>query len=45
MASIHQDICIDVPADQVWDALRDVGALGVMPPRPLPGAAPPRGLA
>ena len=27
MASIHQDIRIDVPPDQVWDALRDVGAL------------------
>jgi len=27
MASIHQDILIEVPAEQLWDALRDVGAL------------------
>ena len=27
MASIHQDIVIDVPPDQVWDALADIGAL------------------
>jgi carbon monoxide dehydrogenase subunit G len=27
MASIHQDIVIDVPASQAWDAMRDVGAL------------------
>ncbi|MHC2254394.1 carbon monoxide dehydrogenase subunit G [Bradyrhizobium embrapense] len=27
MASIHKDIPIDAPADQVWDALRDFGAL------------------
>ena len=40
MASIHQEIRIDVSAEEVWDALREVGALGVMPPRPLPGAAP-----
>jgi carbon monoxide dehydrogenase subunit G len=27
MATIHQDIRIDVPASQAWDAMRDVGAL------------------
>ena len=27
MASIHQSIVIDTPPAQVWDALRDVGAL------------------
>ncbi|HET7794144.1 MAG TPA: SRPBCC family protein [Rhizobacter sp.] len=27
MASIHQEIVIDVPASQLWSALRDVGAL------------------
>ena len=27
MASIHTDIPIDAPADHVWDALRDFGAL------------------
>ncbi|WP_338695142.1 SRPBCC family protein [Bradyrhizobium sp. 26S5] len=27
MASIYKDIPIDAPADQVWDALRDFGAL------------------
>ena len=27
MASIHKDIPIDAPADQVWDAVRDFGAL------------------
>jgi hypothetical protein len=27
MATIHQDIVIDVPPAQTWDALRDVGAL------------------
>ncbi|HEX7920516.1 MAG TPA: SRPBCC family protein, partial [Bradyrhizobium sp.] len=27
MASIHKDIPIDAPADHVWDALRDFGAL------------------
>lgn len=27
MASIHQEVIIDVPAAQLWDALRDVGAL------------------
>ncbi|MGM9490702.1 SRPBCC family protein [Ideonella sp. YS5] len=27
MASIHQDIRINVPVDEVWDAMRDLGAL------------------
>jgi Fe-S cluster assembly scaffold protein SufB len=27
MASIHRDIPIEAPADQVWDAVRDFGAL------------------
>ena len=27
MASIHKDFCIDAPAHEVWDALRDFGAL------------------
>ncbi|MGY4827672.1 SRPBCC family protein [Sphaerotilaceae bacterium SBD11-9] len=27
MASIHQEITIDVPARQLWSALREVGAL------------------
>ena len=27
MASIHQDIPIEVPAERLWSALRDVGAL------------------
>ena len=27
MASIHKDIPIDAPADHVWNALRDFGAL------------------
>ncbi|MBR0691688.1 SRPBCC family protein [Bradyrhizobium lablabi] len=27
MASIHKNIPIDAPADHVWDALRDFGAL------------------
>jgi hypothetical protein len=27
MASIHKDIPIDAPANQVWDAVRDFGAL------------------
>ena len=27
IASIHKDIPIDAPADQVWDAVRDFGAL------------------
>lgn len=27
MASIYKDIAIDAPADHVWDALRDFGAL------------------
>ena len=27
MASIHKDIPINAPADHVWDALRDFGAL------------------
>src|ERR1700730_14419032 len=27
MASIHKDISIDAPAETVWDAVRDFGAL------------------
>jgi len=27
MASIHRETIIDVPAAQLWDALRDIGAL------------------
>jgi len=27
MASIHVERLVDAPADQVWDAIRDVGAL------------------
>lgn len=27
MASIRKEIIIDVPAEQLWDAMRDVGAL------------------
>jgi len=27
MASIHKDILIDAPAEKVWDAVRDVGAI------------------
>jgi hypothetical protein len=27
MASIHKDIPINAPADEVWDAIRDFGAL------------------
>jgi carbon monoxide dehydrogenase subunit G len=27
MASIHQEIVIDAPAERVWDAVRDVGAI------------------
>ncbi|NUP10745.1 MAG: SRPBCC family protein [Polyangiaceae bacterium] len=27
MASIHEEIVIDAPAEHVWDAIRDVGAL------------------
>jgi hypothetical protein len=27
MASIHKDITIDAPAEEVWDAVRDFGAL------------------
>ena len=27
MASIHKEVSIDAPADHVWDALRDVGAI------------------
>lgn len=27
MATIHKELHIDAPADRVWDALRDVGAL------------------
>ena len=34
MASIHKDIPIEAPASQVWDAVRDFGAL---PTRLVPG--------
>ena len=27
MASIHKEIALDAPADRVWDAIRDVGAV------------------
>jgi carbon monoxide dehydrogenase subunit G len=27
MASIHKDVLIEAPADQIWDAIRDVGAI------------------
>jgi uncharacterized protein YndB with AHSA1/START domain len=27
MASIHKEVSIDAPAEQVWDAIRDVGAI------------------
>lgn len=27
MASIHREVSIEVPAEAVWDALRDIGAL------------------
>jgi Polyketide cyclase / dehydrase and lipid transport len=27
MASIHREVVIDAPSEQVWDAARDVGAL------------------
>jgi carbon monoxide dehydrogenase subunit G len=27
MASIHKEITIDAPADEVWDAVRDIGAV------------------
>jgi carbon monoxide dehydrogenase subunit G len=27
MASIHKEVLIDAPADHIWDALRDVGAI------------------
>jgi hypothetical protein len=36
MASIHNDIPLNVPADKVWDAVRDFGAL---PQRLAPGFA------
>lgn len=35
MASIHIERIVDAPADQVWDAIRDVGALHT---RLVPGA-------
>jgi hypothetical protein len=35
MASIHVERMIEAPADQVWDAIRDVGALHT---RLVPGA-------
>lgn len=35
MASIHVERVIEAPADQVWDAIRDVGALHT---RLVPGA-------
>ena len=34
MASIYREICIEAPAEQVWDAVRDFGAL---PERLVPG--------
>ena len=27
MASIHKEVVVDSPADSVWDAIRDVGAI------------------
>ena len=27
MASIHKEVIIDAPADHIWDAIRDVGAI------------------
>jgi len=27
MASIHKEIALDAPADRVWDAIRDLGAV------------------
>jgi hypothetical protein len=27
MASIHKEVLIDAPADSIWDAIRDVGAI------------------
>lgn len=27
MASIHQEVLIDAPAEHIWDAIRDVGAI------------------
>ena len=27
MASIHKEVLIDAPADRIWDAIRDVGAI------------------
>src|SRR5438552_12393146 len=27
MASIHKEILVEAPADHVWDAIRDVGAI------------------
>jgi hypothetical protein len=27
MASIHKELLIDAPADHIWDAIRDVGAI------------------
>ena len=27
MASIHKEVLINAPADQIWDAIRDVGAI------------------
>jgi carbon monoxide dehydrogenase subunit G len=27
MASIHKEMFVDAPADRIWDALRDVGAI------------------
>jgi hypothetical protein len=34
MASIHREISINAPAEHVWSAVRDVGALHT---RPVPG--------
>ena len=27
MASIHKEVLIDAPANHIWDAIRDVGAI------------------
>ena len=43
MASIHKDIPLNAPAPEVWDAVRDFGALHTMvvePPVVSRGARP-----
>ena len=37
MASIHKDIAIDADPDEVWDAVRDFGAVHT---RLMPGFVP-----